>query len=103
MNACISFEESLKTFIKDPKSGGAAHLAAQCLFEVRKLENVIAEEGNNAALALGTGLFDLENRRNDFDDKAPSAAAKPSGSNPDATANESVLITLIPPINKEDL
>ncbi|WP_437559376.1 hypothetical protein [Acidithiobacillus sulfuriphilus] len=39
--ACAAFEEDLKRFIRDPKSGDAAHIAAQCLFAVRGLENAL--------------------------------------------------------------
>lgn len=39
--ACVAFEDALKRFIRDPKSGDAAHIAAQCLFAVRGLENAL--------------------------------------------------------------
>jgi hypothetical protein len=44
LNACKNFEESLKGFIRNPKAGGAAQVAAQCLFEVRKLENTLCRK-----------------------------------------------------------
>lgn len=47
MNACISFEDVLKAIVRNPESGHAAHVAAQCLFDVRKLENALVQ--NDAA------------------------------------------------------
>jgi hypothetical protein len=44
LNACKNFEESLKGFIRNPKAGGAAQVAAQCLFEVRKLEDALCRK-----------------------------------------------------------
>ncbi|MHB8367896.1 MAG: hypothetical protein ACYDB0_12895, partial [Acidithiobacillus sp.] len=41
-----SFEDVLKAIVRDPKSGHAAHVAAQCLFDVRKLENALAQDGD---------------------------------------------------------
>ena len=40
--ACAAFEEALKRFIRDPRSGDAANVAAQCLFAVRGLENALS-------------------------------------------------------------
>ena len=40
--ACAAFEEALKRFIRDPRSGDAARIAAQCLFTVRGLENALS-------------------------------------------------------------
>jgi hypothetical protein len=91
MNACISFGESLKAFIKDPKSGRAAHIAAQCLFDVRKLENAIAEDGSRA--------WPL--------DRHPPCREHPKRNSLDTTAtcavNEVTRINIIPPVHKEDL
>jgi len=44
LDACENFEESLKRFIRNPKAGGTAQVAAQCLFEVRKLENALCRK-----------------------------------------------------------
>ncbi|MHB1705939.1 MAG: hypothetical protein ACYCSH_07870 [Acidithiobacillus sp.] len=43
MDACALFEEKLKAFIKNPKNGGAAHSAAPCLFEVRRLDRILRD------------------------------------------------------------
>ena len=39
---CAAFEDALKRFIRDPRSGDAARIAAQCLFAVRGLENALS-------------------------------------------------------------
>ena len=56
-SACVVFADVLKRFIKTPKAGdtaqvdathvSATHVAAHCLFEVRRLENAL----NKAPLA----------------------------------------------------
>ncbi len=38
--ACETFEEILRNIIRD-HSNGAAHIAAECLFAVRRLENAL--------------------------------------------------------------
>ena len=43
-SACVVFANALKRFIKTPKAGNAAHIAAQCLFEVRRLDNALTQE-----------------------------------------------------------
>lgn len=43
LDACRNFNGLLKAFIKDPKSGRNAHLAAQVLFDMRRLENALAD------------------------------------------------------------
>ena len=55
LDACENFEESLKRFIRNPKAGDAAQVAAQCLFEVRKLENALCQgmaEGTDFAVKI---------------------------------------------------
>lgn len=42
-NACVVFADALKQFIKTPKAGDTAHIAAQCLFEVRRLDNALTK------------------------------------------------------------
>lgn len=44
LDACIIFSDALKEFIKSRDSGGAAVDAAQCLFSVHRLENVLDKE-----------------------------------------------------------
>lgn len=93
-NACISFGETLKAFIKDPNSGRAAHVAAQCLFEVRKLENAIAEEGGGTRLARGTGVgIAAGGPESALAPKALAPVSHPAGEKR----------SVIPPVCREDL
>ena len=63
MNACISFEDVLKAIVRDPKSGHAAHVAAQCLFDVRKLENALAQDGDAAAPEIHANCAVVKTKR----------------------------------------
>jgi hypothetical protein len=52
LDACENFEESLKRFIRNPKAGDVAQVAAQCLFEVRKLENALCHGSNRDGFSV---------------------------------------------------
>lgn len=39
--ACQSFEDILRRIIRNPNNSTSAHVAAECLFAVRKLENAL--------------------------------------------------------------
>ncbi len=58
LDACIHFDEHLKAFIKNARNDqDTAHLAAQVLFEVRRLENAMSpankkDESRDAATVI---------------------------------------------------
>jgi hypothetical protein len=52
LDACENFEASLKRFIRNPKAGDVAQLAAQCLFEVRRLENALCQGSNRDGFSM---------------------------------------------------
>lgn len=63
MNACISFEDVLKAIVRDPGAGHAAHVAAQCLFDVRKLENALNQDGDAAATEIHANCAVVKTKR----------------------------------------
>ncbi|MHB1665954.1 hypothetical protein [Thiomonas sp.] len=53
LEACLSFDDRLKAFIKDARNDEhVVHAAARALFEVRRLENAINEDAHPAMTAV---------------------------------------------------
>lgn len=74
LTACETFEDVLRRIIRNPDSGPIAHIAAECLFAVRKLENALTASSNPM-----------------------------TGSKEGSTPSPAVGVLVIPPVDKEDL
>uniref|UniRef100_E6QM11 Uncharacterized protein n=1 Tax=mine drainage metagenome TaxID=410659 RepID=E6QM11_9ZZZZ len=89
-DACVRFDEQLKAFIKNAHNDqDAAHVAAQVLFEVRRLENALSSplQALPIRLSADAGFSDIQ---------APFSASA-------LAATEPAKVTVIPPVDKEDV
>lgn len=56
LHACGDFENRLKFFIKNTRNKDAAYMAAQCLFDVRRLEGALERVARNGGGRQSRGM-----------------------------------------------
>jgi hypothetical protein len=84
--ACETFEDVLMRIIRNPDNGTVAHVAAECLFAVRKLENALTASSNPSAAC-----------------KSVTGSSLVTGTTVSTPAPPAVEVQIIPPVDKEDL
>ena len=90
-DACVRFDECLKTFIKNAQNDqGTAHVAAQVLFEVRRLENALSPANKCEKV-----------RRTSEKRFSASVSGEADSSGPKGESRDAV--TVIPPVDRADL
>ncbi|MHB8321407.1 MAG: hypothetical protein ACYDA7_05270 [Acidithiobacillus sp.] len=86
LTACETFEDVLMRIIRNPDNGTVAHIAAECLFAVRKLENALTASSNSSAAC-----------------KSVTGSSPVTGTTVSTPAPPAVEVRVIPPVDKEDL